>query len=154
VIQHSGFSTRIWNIDIERRTCTCRVHGEGAPLRVRKRNDRVRPDLSCRKCDRGANPCRGDTKAQRLRKKYGIDYSGKASMVAGQGGVCAICGGPLDPGNIDHDHKTGRIRGVLCTSCNVGLGFFRDDIASLKSAIEYLNRSEPITAPIPTDALF
>ena len=53
---------------------------------------------------------------------------------------CAICSTDLKAGekNIDHDHDTGRIREVLCSGCNKGLGFFKDDVSVLTSAIKYL----------------
>lgn len=58
---------------------------------------------------------------------------------------CAICGTTVWVGrharpHIDHDHKTGRVRGLLCTNCNSGLGQFKDDPAILRAAIRYLNR--------------
>jgi hypothetical protein len=56
-----------------------------------------------------------------------------------QMGKCAICGWA---GNerlyVDHDHRTGRVRGLLCNRCNVGLGCFRDQIDDLSRAIIYL----------------
>lgn len=62
-----------------------------------------------------------------------------------QDGKCAICGkGPGGMSNtkkrlvVDHNHKTGKIRGLLCGSCNIGLGHFKDNVEILKSAIKYL----------------
>lgn len=61
-----------------------------------------------------------------------------------QGG-CAICKSPTPNGQkdwaVDHDHKTGKIRGILCAPCNKGLGHFQDDKQRLQQAIEYLNES-------------
>lgn len=70
------------------------------------------------------------------------EYYSKA--LAAQGGACAICGYPASELrrrlSIDHDHRTGQVRGLLCTTCNLGLGAFRDDPAVLAKAIEYLGR--------------
>lgn len=71
---------------------------------------------------------------------HGLPLGGYAQMMAAQGGVCAICHEPpsLRPLCVDHDHATGRIRGLLCTPCNHGLGFFKDDIHRLAGAMKYL----------------
>jgi len=54
---------------------------------------------------------------------------------------CAICGEPIDiHAPVDHDHKTGEKRGLLCHNCNLGLGKFRDNVAFLERAIQYLTR--------------
>ncbi|MFJ5620616.1 endonuclease VII domain-containing protein [Micromonospora sp. NPDC093243] len=58
-------------------------------------------------------------------------------LLAGQGGVCAVCGDP-DPEHVDHDHRTGWVRGILCFNCNGGLGQFRDSPTRLARAITYL----------------
>jgi hypothetical protein len=59
-----------------------------------------------------------------------------------QNGCCAICGGDGSSHknrlHVDHDHKTGTYRGVLCHNCNLGLGHFKDDVILLKAAIEYI----------------
>src|SRR5208337_4132598 len=56
-----------------------------------------------------------------------------------QQGKCAICErGLVGRGDSDHDHETGEWRGVLCNSCNRGLGFFGDSISTLESALKYL----------------
>lgn len=44
--------------------------------------------------------------------------------------------------NIDHDHKTGKVRGILCQGCNLGLGGFRDNPGYLLSALSYLNKNK------------
>lgn len=84
---------------------------------------------------------------QRMRK-YGITIERYESMLDEQGGVCAICRGS-DNGDkstgrfhVDHCHKTGKVRGLLCMSCNHGLGKFKDSIESLRSAAAYLESQQ------------
>lgn len=82
----------------------------------------------------------------RLRRahKYGVDEAHFDELMAQQQGRCAICG--TDQCNsgrrlsIDHDHETGKTRGLLCSACNFGVGNFKDDVQLLSAAIEYLNR--------------
>jgi hypothetical protein len=61
-----------------------------------------------------------------------------------QGGVCAICGTDKPGGrgtfHADHNHSNGQTRGVLCHSCNVGLGHFLDNSDLLQAALDYLNK--------------
>lgn len=81
-----------------------------------------------------------------LARKFGIDEDEYESLMHAQGGVCAICSQPetkvsrgsVSALSVDHDHETGKIRGLLCSSCNVGLGYFRDDLELLSNAIDYL----------------
>jgi DNA repair exonuclease SbcCD ATPase subunit len=84
-------------------------------------------------------------------KRFGISAFEYNEMLKKQGGKCVICG-TTEPGgrgrfNVDHDHEvekaTGKIkiRGLLCVSCNRGLGYMRDSQDILKSAIEYLNNN-------------
>ena len=78
-----------------------------------------------------------------LNKKYGISKAQYQIMLEQQDGVCKIC---LEPNHwtrsktlaVDHDHRTGRVRGLLCNRCNLMLGKADDDIGILHSAIEYL----------------
>ena len=77
----------------------------------------------CRACTRAANAAEG--KSGRLRRRYGLTIEDFDQMLAAQGGVCAICEeARLGRGSwhVDHDHWTGRIRGILCPSCNTWLG--------------------------------
>lgn len=80
--------------------------------------------------------------------KYGLTIEDFDRMLAAQGGVCIICGQPPKLDGIraasrlhpDHDHVTGRTRDLLCLSCNVGVGHFRDDPVLLRAAAEYIER--------------
>ena len=77
----------------------------------------------------------------RLKFKYGISLAVYDYIWDRQKGVCKICGLPNKDGkklSVDHDHKTGKVRGLLCNRCNRGLGVFRDDPEILHKATEYL----------------
>lgn len=78
-----------------------------------------------------------------LKKSYGISIEEYDSMLAAQASVCAICSKNPDKMRlgVDHCHKTGRIRGLLCTNCNQALGKFKDSPALMLSAIQYIQRS-------------
>ena len=81
-------------------------------------------------------------KAQRI-KKFGITLEEFNSILTQQDGKCAICGySDRSDKNffpvVDHDHLSGKVRGLLCMNCNMGIGKFKDDISRLKSAINYL----------------
>jgi len=82
-----------------------------------------------------------------LVKTYGITLTEYDSILKSQNNVCAICGekesntnnnGSIKPLSVDHNHKTGDVRGLLCDKCNNGLGKFRDNIEILNKAIKYL----------------
>lgn len=81
-------------------------------------------------------------------KKYGVTLEWFQSKLAEQGGRCILCGAEPTPGGIkaaarlhvDHDHETGAVRDLLCTRCNQGLGYFRDDPDLLRKAAEYIGR--------------
>lgn len=82
----------------------------------------------------------------RIQETYGITQADYERMLAAQGGGCAICGGKRR-GNldIDHCHKTGRVRGLLCRRCNRRLlPAAQDRTDRLDSAIDYLNNPPAI----------
>ena len=81
----------------------------------------------------------------KLKKKYGLSITEFDNMLLAQDNKCLICGQSLDLQNtknvhVDHNHKTGIVRGILCSNCNKALGFFRDNPEYLRNAIKYLER--------------
>lgn len=79
----------------------------------------------------------GSTRNYHLKRRYGITGAEYDAMVEARGGLCALCR-ERKPEHVDHDHLTKQIRGVLCSCCNQGLGNFRDSVATLRTAIDYL----------------
>jgi hypothetical protein len=79
-------------------------------------------------------------------RKYNLTPEKHFQMLKDQDNKCAICKSSNAKGrskkfHIDHDHKTGNVRGLLCHHCNVALGSFFDNTTSLQAAIDYLNKS-------------
>ena len=80
-------------------------------------------------------------RSRRLKKRYGITIEERDQMISDQGGRCALCErlfeGTNRP-NVDHDHETNRIRGILCFSCNQALGKLGDTYEKMKKVMKYL----------------
>lgn len=122
-----------------------RRYRERHPDRVResqkrhRRSDKGRATAaSAARAWRKRNP--GYSRPNSLKKLYGMSMQQYQDMLLKQGGVCAICGGRgsrrhLD---VDHCHATGRIRGLLCSDCNIMLGKAKDSLGTLRAALEYL----------------
>lgn len=97
---------------------------------------------------RESNPL--NSKNTALKKVFGIGIKEYISMYEAQDGRCAICGNEglfYDKGlgrtktlAVDHCHDTGKIRGLLCSRCNRGLGMFNDSIELLEKAVKYLKK--------------
>jgi hypothetical protein len=88
-----------------------------------------------------------------LQYKYGLTPDAYRALLTQQGAGCAICGLTLSqqwkegwnhPLEVDHDHETGRVRGLLCSSCNVSLGRFKHDPVLIRRAAEYLEASASV----------
>ncbi len=85
-----------------------------------------------------------------IKRKYGLTKEEYNELLKKQKSVCAICGkvdnrimkGTVVKLNVDHCHKTGKVRGLLCNRCNSGLGLLKDDINLLNKAILYLKQNE------------
>lgn len=77
-----------------------------------------------------------------MKRHYGVTLEQYSAMYSQQAGLCKICLNVEKVSNkrlaIDHCHATGKVRGLLCSSCNNGLGRFKDNVASLENAIKYL----------------
>lgn len=106
--------------DLDGRRSVCR-ECDAAPARERKLADPVRKQTVAR--------------ARYARITYGMTLEEFDGLK--EGGECAICGG-TDRLRIDHDHDLNEVRGVLCHSCNVGLGLFKDNPLVVLKAAEYL----------------
>lgn len=97
-------------------------------------------------------------KNKHLQRKYGITVEEFNEFVNFCDNKCAICNKEelsihpqskqLQPLSLDHDHKLGHIRGLLCTKCNQGLGYFKDNIELLQNAITYLNAYKEVIEEI------
>ncbi len=85
-----------------------------------------------------------------LKHRYGIDLKEYNKLYDSQNGLCAICrlpetfihnktGKPQDL-SVDHSHTSGKVRGLLCQSCNHGLGKFKDDVDICRAAANYLEK--------------
>lgn len=81
-------------------------------------------------------------------RQYGLTVEQFEAMREAQGNRCAICGSPPDPNgvrassrlHVDHDHLTKRVRELLCSRCNQGIGYFKDDPAMFMAAADYINK--------------
>jgi len=112
----------------------------------------------CKKCKndymklfRKNNPelCKKYLKKSTLKMIFGLSLQEYNKILSSQNYRCAICGkkekrklnGKICSLSVDHDHKTGKIRGLLCNDCNNGIGRMKDDISLLENAISYLRRN-------------
>lgn len=134
-------------------TKICKKCGEEKDVKLfSKPTDRKHPRNYCRACDAAstkawaaANPEKNRRRARRtmLRSKYNLTLEEYDTILASQGFCCAICKTTETRNKyghfvVDHDHRTGQVRGLLCDACNIGLGGFRDNPVSLEAAIRYL----------------
>ena len=91
------------------------------------------------------------SKNANLKRYYGITFNDYLEILEAQNGRCAICGTDTPNGkgvfHVDHCHSFGQVRGLLCHSCNVGLGHFKDQESLLLKAALYLHKHRDHTTP-------
>lgn len=111
-------------------------HRAKYPVKVRESNARRETDTAKRQHARKL------TRKWRL-QLYGLTPDSYDALLDSQDSVCAICGSPGQLWaernlHVDHDHETNEVRGLLCRRCNLGIGYFVDDVGLLAQAIDYL----------------
>lgn len=113
-----------------------------------KSREKNRPALAAKQRDRNKR-LPNEQYEVKLRNLYGMTREQFDIMFESQNRCCAICQSPLQPRvnrktgtNIDHCHTTGKVRGILCLLCNLGLGQYRDNPALLRAAAEYLENNK------------
>ena len=103
-------------------------------------------DKRCKKCRYKIDKCDTTLRSRRdfqLKKKYGINQKIYNDMLIQQNRKCKICDKRFRSRLfVDHDHKTGKVRGLLCNNCNKALGLLYDSVSSLKRAFEYLYENQ------------
>lgn len=125
-------------------TKVCRKCLEDRPLQKYRGNGKAKICQSCEKksrCEHPRRPLTDYERDKRLRHNYGITAIEYKAMLEQQKGLCAICKDPLGQARricVDHDHRTKKVRGLLCSNCNFMLGHSRDDVTILSSGITYL----------------
>jgi hypothetical protein len=105
----------------------------------------------CKKCNNEYNKKRRKSKPAsynlntHLKSNYGITVEQYKEILKLQNDVCAICYkicNTFTRLSVDHNHNTGKVRGLLCSDCNRALGFFKENADILESAIRYLKERE------------
>lgn len=133
-------------------TKVCPVCKQALPPEAYNRNKRDKSGLAwaCRPCQRASQrkqfqkPHAKQRSWERaIERRYGITADEFNVKFAAQGYGCAVCGSDQHKGqnwNVDHDHETGVVRGILCRDCNHGIGALHDSPMLLRAAAEYLEQ--------------
>ena len=101
----------------------------------------LRHCVKCSEYFRSSATIKSYKRKWRLKKLYGITPQEWSDIMAAQGGKCAICEKPMSAPRVDHDHSTGRVRGMLCGTCNQALGLLMEDPVLCEVAGRYLRRT-------------
>lgn len=107
-----------------------------------KNSNKYGINSTCKEC------LRKEDKFIKIKRAYGIDEEDFQAMYISQNGKCAICNEDIalrskietkyHSACVDHCHETGKVRDLLCSDCNRGLGFFKDDVNIINNVLKYL----------------
>jgi TFIIF-interacting CTD phosphatase-like protein len=90
---------------------------------------------------------------EHIKRHYNLSIEEYNDLFKKQKGSCAICFKKfINSPNVDHDHVTNKVRGLLCKNCNMGLGQFNDSIEKLQNAINYLKLNRDSVSTLPEGA--
>jgi hypothetical protein len=131
----------------------CNKCGLGKPLRdFSFRSTRLQYNPTCKVCRNASHKKRrkdNPDKAKRdriklsVKRKFNLTLNDYDVLYLEQGGKCAICGthqkNLVRTLAVDHDHNTGKVRGLLCQPCNTGIGLLKENVQVLENAIKYLS---------------
>lgn len=128
---------------LELKCCGCGISGRAADLFYRCAAHPRGFSSRCKHCRSIIDS------ADKCRRRYGVSRDVRREMWERQGCQCLVCGTPLQEhaGCIDHDHRSGGVRGILCADCNIALGRLHDSIPSLQNAVRYLRRGAAAIYP-------
>lgn len=124
----------------------CVICNEVKPVSEFYKDARMRTGFSseCKLCRRARNnkytaDHPNGRRRRTLASKYQITIEDYERQYQYQNGLCAICSDHKEKLFIDHCHDTNKVRGLICNTCNFGLGHFRDNVKFMENAINYLN---------------
>lgn len=132
---------------MEKKICTkCKEEKTLDLFFKRKQDSKIYPTSSCKKCrnkytteKRKKDPLK--EKLRRIKKLYKLPGEKYLQMLKDQKNTCKICKRETDL-EVDHCHESLKVRGLLCTQCNVGLGSFFDNPDFLREAVNYLENKD------------
>lgn len=124
---------KLSKVNLEDLTADCAHCGEGITIRMKSINGEKKP-----RCVIAVNAeARTYQKTYMRKKRYGLLQDEIIDLK--KNNPCALCGeADIELLRVDHDHVTGKIRGILCQKCNTGLGKLGDSIESILKVLDYL----------------
>ena len=141
---------------LEKACCLCKQVKSADNFSKRLRNaDGLRSE--CKQCGNSRNKTYTNADKEKLRKLKSLfnlsedDYN---AMLSHANNACEICHGTTGHLCVDHNHSNGKVRGILCTTCNFGIGHLEDNPAIIASAIDYLNKHQSVADEKQTDKPF